>query len=387
MYYGDHNNGAAVVASLDGVADDGYAGEGDNVRTDVENLSGGLGSDTLTGNTARNRIEGGDGADTVNGGGGDDELYGDYTYTNFSNTSADTLNGGPGNDTLMGGFGADVHSGGDGIDVAVYVDRSARVVVTINGIAQDGETGEGDNVKLDVEGVVGGAGNDALTGSGDDETLIGGGGDDVLSGLGGDDLLQGDETGYVPGSDVFEGGAGVDTVSYDAHYGVEATIDGVANDGGTGDPGENDNVKTDVENLIGSPGYDTFTGSGAANALFGGAAFGGDTLNGGGGPDYLSGGQGGDALNGDAGEDDLDSHDGSSGDVANCGANVDHVLRDAGDTVNADCEFSVTAAAVRPAERVGSVGRLAQRRQALLRRMVSRRAPAGARLRARRRSG
>lgn len=89
----------AITASLDDVANDGAAGEGDNVLTDVEELRGGSASDTLTGSS---------GADTLRGNGGDDTLSG--------LGGDDILSGGDGNDTITGGTGDDTIDCGDGDD-------------------------------------------------------------------------------------------------------------------------------------------------------------------------------------------------------------------------------------------------------------------------------
>ena len=67
--------------------------------------------------------------------------------------------------------------------------------------------------------------------------------------------------------------------------------------------GEHDNVKSDVETLIGSDGHDALSGSAAANWLYGGP--GNDDLNGLGGLDWLYGEAGNDDLNGGAGDDRL----------------------------------------------------------------------------------
>jgi Ca2+-binding RTX toxin-like protein len=66
-----------VEVSLDGVANDGAAGEADNVLTDVENLSGSSFADTLRGSKGDNEIRGQNGNDTVVGGLGADLLFGD----------------------------------------------------------------------------------------------------------------------------------------------------------------------------------------------------------------------------------------------------------------------------------------------------------------------
>ncbi|MDQ3933939.1 MAG: calcium-binding protein, partial [Actinomycetota bacterium] len=67
---------AGVAASLDDVANDGGAGEGDNVRPSVEDVTGGSGSDALTGDADANELLGGAGDDVLDGGDGDDVLDG-----------------------------------------------------------------------------------------------------------------------------------------------------------------------------------------------------------------------------------------------------------------------------------------------------------------------
>ncbi|MGI8579033.1 MAG: calcium-binding protein [Solirubrobacteraceae bacterium] len=67
---------AGVSASLDGIANDGSAAEGDNVATDVENLIGTDLGDTLTGDGAGNVLTGGPGGDHLDGAGGSDTLSG-----------------------------------------------------------------------------------------------------------------------------------------------------------------------------------------------------------------------------------------------------------------------------------------------------------------------
>jgi Ca2+-binding RTX toxin-like protein len=48
-------------------------------------------------------------------------------------------------------------------------------------VANDGETGEGDNIALDIEGATGGSGNDTVVGSASDDTLDGGPGNDNVN--------------------------------------------------------------------------------------------------------------------------------------------------------------------------------------------------------------
>jgi hypothetical protein len=187
----------------------------------------------------------------------------------------------------------------------------------------------------------------------------------------------------APGADHYLA-LGADTVSYELREaGVEATLDGVANDGA---PGEGDNADG-IRSLYGTPfddllvgddgpntlnggfgnpsGHDRLFGHGGADALFitGGEAHGGsgddqligrdDTLFGGDDDDNLRL-FGGGTVGGDAGNDEI-RVDGAStvsgglgddtifvfnGDVdtVTCGPGTDIVLREPFDVIAADCE-------------------------------------------------
>ena len=92
-----------------------------------------------------------------------------------------------------------------------------------------------------------------------------------------------------------------------------------------GQPGEDDVVQGDVENLTGSGNGDTLTGNNLANRIDG--SLGDDTIAGGTGPDVLLGGEGNDAIN---------SRDGEADPLIDCGpgtrdsANLDLVDRPRG---------------------------------------------------------
>jgi len=92
---------------------------------------------------------------------------------------------------LDGGLGADVLGGGAGVDVATYVARSTRLVIRLDDLAGDGAKGEGDNVRTDVENVVGGRKRDKIIGSAAANVLTGGRGADVLKGRAGQDRALG----------------------------------------------------------------------------------------------------------------------------------------------------------------------------------------------------
>ena len=94
---------------------------------------------------------------------------------------ANRLNGNGGTDFMDGALGADMMDGGTGVDTASYATRILDLNVTaFDGVANDGEAGEGDNVLNSVENVVGGKGNDSLVGNASDNLLAGNGGNDTL---------------------------------------------------------------------------------------------------------------------------------------------------------------------------------------------------------------
>jgi hypothetical protein len=195
----------------------------------------------------------------------------------------------------------------------------------------------------------GGPGNDRLDGSPSDDEILGEDGDDRIRPYEGGGVAQGG-----PGDDRFEfidgpvqvmGGSGRDVAAPIADRAFTASLDDVANDRG------NANIRSDVEDLDGSPASDALTGSATANRLRGfGAA---DTLSGGGGDDEIVGGDGADLLEGGSGSDRIAGEDGDDTiraqdgepDSVSCGPGNDTVLADGQDTVDADCEASPPPAA------------------------------------------
>ena len=258
---------ANVTADPDGVADDGETNEHDNIGTDVENIWSGMGHDVLTGSSAANVLQGGFGNDVIAGGGGDDTLRGDGEN--------DVLDGGEGNDDVAGSFGDDAlqDSAGaecflvEGQDSLDYSQRTGDVFVDPDGVADDGESGEGDNVAGDFERITTGSGNDDVVAGTGASVLDGGAGNDLLRGsargdelrVRGDDVLEGnagdDSLTAEPGADTVAGGDGWDQIDYSARTGsVTVMLDDVADDGAAG---EGDNAGSDVERATGGSGDDT----------------------------------------------------------------------------------------------------------------------------------
>jgi len=236
--YSDRTENLTITFS-DGANDGANGGaEGDDIRDDVENFIGGSGNDSVKGSDQNNLIEGRGGSDSLIG------MLGD-----------DTLDGGEGNDTVGDIGGADLFIGGIGFDAVDYRFDTANLILSIDGVANEsGGTADGDNISLDIERVIGGSGNDFITGSAaansipagpGNDTVFGGLGDNSIDGSEGNDSLAGEG-----GNDVLTGGVGNDTMTGGGGDDVFIANDGVADtlDGGSG----TDSATVDT-------GLDTFT--------------------------------------------------------------------------------------------------------------------------------
>lgn len=161
-----------------------------------------------------NPIYGSSGDDVIHGGSGNDVLTG--------GKGNDALDGGLGDDDFEGipgeglfgsdppSQGTDTYIGGGGGDAVLYTGRGEDLSLSLDGVANDGEPGERDNIGPDVTTVLGGSGADVITGNGYANALSGDTGDDVISGAGGDDRLFGGS-----GSDRLDAGAGQDYLEGD----------------------------------------------------------------------------------------------------------------------------------------------------------------------------
>ena len=313
--------------------------------TIIERYFAGAGNDHVTGNVADNWLEGRDGDDTLLGGSGDDVLEGgrgadhldgqagqdqaayraspEAVMINLATGTvsgghasgdtlvsieglmgsryADRLVGNAGDNVLEGGGGADYLDGGAGRDQAAYTGSPEAVTVNLaTGTVSGGHT-SGDTL-VSIEGIIGSAYGDILTGDAGPNVLEGHAGADRLSGHGGDDTASyaRSDTGVIvrlhdqsalyghAQGDVF---AGMVVVPYRTAGGVSAT----------------DNLP-DIENLVGSAHDDVLAGDRRDNRLDGGA--GNDMLYGGPDNDVLMGGAGDDLLWGGPGADRLLGNDG-----------------------------------------------------------------------------
>jgi Ca2+-binding RTX toxin-like protein len=232
--------------------------EGDTIALSIDNLTGGASDDVLIGSGTVNSLVGGGGKDILAGLAGDDNLSGDG-----------------GGVIYRGGTGLDTITGGDGGDALDYSQDARTVGVDVD-LSRGTEIIQGNSLKEDTfTGITNVIGTDS------DDTIAGDKAANKLEGLGGDDHLLGDAgTGGVAGDDI-SGGAGTDWFQYDDgqhNAGVTASLNDKADDGladtstNPGTTPENDNIRTDVENLKGTTGVDLLIGSAAKNRLDGNGA-------------------------------------------------------------------------------------------------------------------
>ena len=290
----------------------------------------------------------------INGGAGNDTLAG--------GSANDTLDGGAGNDLLDGAGGNDLFVGGAGVDTASYASRAVALNLSIDGVANDGQLLEADNLALDLENLVGGGANDYLAGSAGanhlaggagNDTLLGGNGPDTLEGNAGHDYLHGgngdDSVWGNEGNDTLHGGRngdnviggpGADTADFSGSTAVVVLVlDGQAND----DEGYADGPNyyaNDIEVLVGGSADDalsaaavtdatkayTLLGNGGDDSLYGGA--GNDSVRGGAGNDTVRGYAGNDVIHGDEDADVIT--DGTGNDTVHAGDGADTVTSQGG---------------------------------------------------------
>ncbi len=257
-------------------------------------VNGGAGNDRIVTSGGNDVIDAGPGDDTPDGSLGDDQIT-----------------GGPGDDQISDNLGNDVIVGGgdprdfiyalaspDGADrwdggIASYQRRVNGLNLSIDGRANDGELGEGDNLGPGIFRIIGGDGSDVIAGGPRADIIEGRLGDNRIDGRGGADILIGDRNrGFVkippPGRDF-----------------PTSVV-----------PGRRANT------LLGGSGADRLFGDAGPDKLNGGS--GADTLSGLGGADILIGGGGADRLVAGDGADQLFAADGFV-DFLSCGKGRDRV--------------------------------------------------------------
>lgn len=234
-------------------------------QTERETEDDGQGADSddlISGNDDNNNLNGGNGNDTVSGGGGNDLV----------NAS---------------GRGTDIYTGGSGSDALTFVSTTMGVTANLSLGTTSGAETENDTFS-GFENLIGGRGNDSLTGDDNANEITGGAGNDTLDGGSGVDTLTGGL-----GNDVYlitsladtlveQAAEGTDRIETDISYTLTNEFENLTLTG------------TSALNGTGNAAANVLTGNSAANYLFG--LDGDDTLSSGGGSDTLAGGMGDDVY-------------------------------------------------------------------------------------------
>ena len=302
--------------------------------------TGTSGNDIMIGAAANDTLTGGDGDDTIVGNRGNDRV--------FDGRGDDTVLLGEGNDYVRMGGGRDTFDGGSGRDFISYYDAPNGVTVNLRTDSVSGSSANDDTIS-NFESVSGSrTGDDTIYGTtvtddeGGNNTIRTYGGNDRVFDYSGDDTVElGDDNDYVRvggGRDSFDGGDGVDYISYYGSSGGvrldfendtaalswarDDTVVGFESASGSRTGG--DDLRGDGADTVfrGYGGDDRLLGRGGNDRLYGGndrdSLFGGDDddeLYGENGDDFLHGGKGLDDLYGGSGIDRFHFDRGDGNDV------------------------------------------------------------------------
>lgn len=224
--------------------------------------------------------------------------------------AGDDFYGGGGNDTLVGGGGDDRFYGGAGFDIVSYDGLPQGIVLNLSSPSLSSAAVR-DDVFSAIEGFIGTAYGDVLTGSEATEGLSGGDGNDTINGGGGKDSLYGgdgnDEVIAISGANWMEGGNGRDTLM--AWTGADSLFGGEGDDMLDGGDGHN--------LLEGGGGNDLLVAGSGNDKAYGGV--GNDRITPGDGHNYAEGGAGNDVIETGKGNDTLYGGEGNDWIVSGLG--------------------------------------------------------------------
>ena len=195
----DGGSGSFALVNHQGTADADFV-----LATNAVSYDGLGGSDIIGGSDEGDVLRGGMGNDSITGNGGDDLVYGDA-----------------GDDILIGGDGSgnDTYDGGADTDTLIYSSAVNPITVDLEAGTATGDDIDNDAIE-NVENVIGGSGDDDISGDDKDNELSGGPGDDLINGRSGADILVGNE-----GSDTLTGGDDADTFAFTLFHGADIITD------------------------------------------------------------------------------------------------------------------------------------------------------------------
>ncbi len=264
-------------------------------------ISGGAGSDALTGGTAGEQIQGGGGADTLTGGSGNDKFYytavsesaagGGDVITDFdagtSSTATDKLilDGlKSGTFTFVGAHSNSFSGGGNSsarfndttkvLEVDTTGDGSADMEITLTGVSLSNIDSTDFLISGSGEVIANVSGTDSYTLTANNDLIFGSASADTVT-----------LSGVAASGDSFDGGDGADVLNLDNSGNVIAVTSAASVAGGSGTDvvtladGGNSTVFTDVETVNGGTGSDTIQLSAASGTITVDGGAGTDSVN------------------------------------------------------------------------------------------------------------
>lgn len=309
----------------------------------IENATGGSGSDTIYGNDLSNTLIGNAGDDTLQAGAGDDTLEGgagNDTYRFGNNDGDNVVNDSDGSGIINIGGNAVTGTATDAGGTYELVKGSVTFTLNVSG-ADLVVTSSAGSVSVRLAGFISGwfglnvpgSVGDTIDGTPGADTIRDTVSDDVINGLGGNDTIR-----VYTGADTVNGGAGNDRIYlYDDNargFGddgddqINGNADNPYGNGGAG----NDRISLPGDNstLIGGDGNDILYGHGANANLDGG--LGDDRLVSRGDGAMLNAGDGADELNGFGPNQTLDAGAGND-EITVTGGNSTVLAGDGNDTI------------------------------------------------------
>ncbi len=273
--------------------------------SNIENVWGAGGNDNITGDANANYLWGYDGNDTIDGGAGNDTLSGgDGNDRLTGGGGIDNYYGGAGNDRLSPGSSGigqgEIYNGGSGtdtLDMSVMIGDGYTINLTTGVLQWTGAFPFPITITASmssIENVTGAGGADTITGDSGDNVLRGGTGDDriigedgldkLYGGSGDDTLLASSDSSGIDDGEVYDGGAGIDTLDlstltagYTVNLGTGTFNWSPFILGASGAASDliippiiitpvNATV-SGIENIIGGAGNDSLTGDAGANVI------------------------------------------------------------------------------------------------------------------------
>ncbi|MBV5277646.1 MAG: hypothetical protein J0647_01100, partial [Campylobacteraceae bacterium] len=254
--------------------------------TEIENIIGGAGSDTIVGDERSNYLYGAAGDDTLKGGTGSDYLDGG-SHTNGLGDWVDYLNDGV---TDTAGVRVELQDKGW---QTISATRGTDYIINVENVRGT----DYNDIIIDDSGAI----NNSLLGMAGDDTFFGIGGNNYIDG--GTNVTAGDTVSYIwtNGANLTLDNNG-DATAVITSVGTD-TLKGIENISGSNS--SNTTLAKDIitgnestNTIWGNTGDDTINGAGGADIIFGGSD--NDVIYGGTGPDTIDGGAGNDNLYGNS---------------------------------------------------------------------------------------